>query len=164
MTETVTLTETAPATTTAPAGRDVTETVTVTTTTGVSPAGAAAAAAAASDDDEGLTSTEWGWVLFGLLAAAVVIGAIVCGCAALRCEGDAERRLRPISLRARRRELEALDHDDRDVAVRAGCVRVVVRPDLGHLPPEPLALVALGGPRPAAEPIALHLQLDLRLP
>ena len=54
----------------------MTETVTV-TTTGVSAAGAAAAAAAASEDDEGLTSTEWGWVLFGVLAAAVLIGGLV---------------------------------------------------------------------------------------
>lgn len=73
-TETVTVTETAPAeTTSAPA----VETVTVTTTEGVTPAAAAAAAAAASEGDDGLTSTEWGWVAFGLLAFAVVVGGIV---------------------------------------------------------------------------------------
>ena len=37
----------------------------------------AARFAAASEDDEGLTSTEWGWVLFGVLAAAVLIGGLV---------------------------------------------------------------------------------------
>ena len=68
----------------------MTETLTVTTTTGVSAAGAAAAAAAASED-EGLTSTEWGWVLFGLLAAAVVIGGIV-AVAAQALRGEAGRR------------------------------------------------------------------------
>ena len=90
-TETVTLTETAPAvietvtqtvpaaTTSAVAPVTVTATLTttVTTTEGVSPAAAAAAAAAASESEEGLTSTEWGWVAFGLLAAAVVIGGVV---------------------------------------------------------------------------------------
>jgi hypothetical protein len=88
VTETVTLTETAPAvaetapaaTTSAAAPVTVTETVatTVTETTGVSPA-AAAAAAAAAESDEGLSSTEWGWVAFGVLAAAVVLGGIVWG-------------------------------------------------------------------------------------
>ena len=77
-TETVTLTETAPAATTGEAPIEtVTEAVTVTTTMGVSAAGAAAAAAAASEDDDGLTGTEWGWVLFGVLAAAVLIGGLV---------------------------------------------------------------------------------------
>ena len=78
-TETVTVTETAPAEATeaAPAVT-VTETVTVTTTEGVSPAAAAAAGAAAgSADEDGLTSSEWGWVAFGVLAAAVAIGGIV---------------------------------------------------------------------------------------
>jgi hypothetical protein len=77
--ETVTVTETAPAETTeaAPAVT-VIETVTVTTTEGVSPAAAAAAGAAAgSADEDGLTSSEWGWVAFGVLAAAVAIGGIV---------------------------------------------------------------------------------------
>jgi hypothetical protein len=47
-----------------------------TETTGVSPAGAAAVAAAASDDDEG-SSTPWGWIAVGILAAAVIVFAIV---------------------------------------------------------------------------------------
>lgn len=90
-TETVTLTETTPAVTetvtqtvpaattsaVAPVTVTATLTTTVTTTEGVSPAAAAAAAAAASDSEEGLTSTEWGWVAFGLLAAAVVVGGVV---------------------------------------------------------------------------------------
>lgn len=77
-TETVTVTETAPAAATTVPPVTVSETVTVTTTEGVSPAAAAAAGAAAgSADDDALTSSEWGWVAFGVLTAAVVIGAIV---------------------------------------------------------------------------------------
>ena len=73
-------------------------TVTVTTTEGVNPA-AAAAAAAASEDDDGLTSTEWGWVAFALLAAAVVVGGIVWWLrkrsAAAKQADEALRRTRP---------------------------------------------------------------------
>ena len=74
MTETVTETETQTVTETAPQA----VTTTVTTTTGVPPAAAAAAGAAvASDEDDGLTSSEWGWIAFGVLAAAVVVFGIV---------------------------------------------------------------------------------------
>ncbi len=96
VTETVTepgaaVTETAPTTTQPPATtvtvtetetQTVTEaaqavTTTVTTTEGVPPAAAAAAGAAvASDEDDGLTSSEWGWIAFGVLAVAVVVGGI----------------------------------------------------------------------------------------
>jgi hypothetical protein len=76
-TETVTVTETVPAETTAPAVETVATTVTVTTTEGVNPAAAAAAGAAAASEDGGLTSTEWGWVAFAILAAAVGVGGIV---------------------------------------------------------------------------------------
>jgi hypothetical protein len=79
-TETVTLTETAPAaaTTEPPVTVTLTETLTVTEATAVSPAAAAAAGAVAGSEDEAITSSEWGWILFGLLAAAVAItGAVL---------------------------------------------------------------------------------------
>src|SRR6185312_10560880 len=47
-----------------------------TTTSGVSPAAVAAAAAASQNDDES-SSTQWGWIAFAILAAAVLIGGIV---------------------------------------------------------------------------------------
>jgi hypothetical protein len=52
------------------------------TTSGVNPAAAAAAGAGAAaatqkDQGEGLSSSEWGWICFGVLAAAVAIFGIV---------------------------------------------------------------------------------------
>jgi len=44
----------------------------------VSPAGAAVAGAAlASQNQETESTTQWGWIAFGILAAAVLIGGIV---------------------------------------------------------------------------------------
>ena len=60
-------------------------------------------------------------------------------------------------------ERERLDHDHGDLAFRAGRVLVVVRPDLGDLPPQALALVAGRRACPPTEVVALHLQLDLGL-
>jgi hypothetical protein len=55
-----------------------TTTVAATTTSGVSPAGAAAAgAAAAANKNEETSSTQWGWIAFGVLAAAVLVGGFV---------------------------------------------------------------------------------------
>jgi cobalamin biosynthesis Mg chelatase CobN len=48
---------------------------TSTESSGVNPAAAAAAAAAASNDEE--SSTDWGWVAFGILAGAVLIFGVV---------------------------------------------------------------------------------------
>ena len=81
-------TTTAPTETTAPESTTIetapvtTTTVQLTTTTtggGVSPggaavAGAAGAAAAASKNE---SSTQWGWIAFGILAAAVIVFGIV---------------------------------------------------------------------------------------
>jgi len=48
------------------------------TTTGVSPAAAARAGAAAATQNESSTdSTDWGWIAFGILAAAVIGGGTV---------------------------------------------------------------------------------------
>jgi cobalamin biosynthesis Mg chelatase CobN len=48
------------------------------TTTGVSPAAAARAGAAAATQNQSSTdSTDWGWVAFGILAAAVIGGGTV---------------------------------------------------------------------------------------
>jgi hypothetical protein len=55
-----------------------TTTIAATTTSGVSPAAAAAAgAAAASNKNEETSSTQWGWIAFGILAAAVLVTGLV---------------------------------------------------------------------------------------
>ena len=57
---------------------------------------------------------------------------------------------------------ESLENDDRDLALRLRLILVVVRPDLVHLLPEPVALLALRGARVRAELVALDLHADLR--
>jgi cobalamin biosynthesis Mg chelatase CobN len=47
-----------------------------TTTTGVSPAAAAAAGAAVATQEDS-SSTQWGWIAFGILALGVIVFAIV---------------------------------------------------------------------------------------
>jgi cobalamin biosynthesis Mg chelatase CobN len=78
-TVTVTETETLPVVTqTLPATTQTLPAATVVTTT-VNPAAAAAAGAAvaSSQEEEEASSTPWGWIAFGILAAAVAIGALV---------------------------------------------------------------------------------------
>ena len=61
---------------TTPAGTTTIELTTTTSGAGLSPGGAAVvgAAAASSDDD---SDTQWGWIAFGILAAAVIVFGIV---------------------------------------------------------------------------------------
>ena len=47
------------------------------TTTGITPAGAAAAGAAVAMSEAEEDTTDWGWVAFGILAAAVLVGGLV---------------------------------------------------------------------------------------
>jgi cobalamin biosynthesis Mg chelatase CobN len=56
-----------------------TTTTTPTTTSGVTPAGAAAAGAAvaAANAENTESDTQWGWIAFGILAAAVLIFGVV---------------------------------------------------------------------------------------
>jgi hypothetical protein len=76
-TVTVTETHTLPVTTvTLPATTETLPATTVTTTTSSSAAAAAAGAAVASSQ-EPTEETPWGWIAFGILAAAVVIGGLV---------------------------------------------------------------------------------------
>ena len=65
---TVTTTETAPVVVT------TVQVTTEATTTGVSPGGAAVVGAAAANQE---SSTQWGWIAFGILAAAVIVFGIV---------------------------------------------------------------------------------------
>jgi hypothetical protein len=52
-------------------------TTSATTTNGVRPGAAAAAGAAAAQSQSSTDSTDWGWVAFGILAAAVIGGGTV---------------------------------------------------------------------------------------
>src|SRR5690242_19794853 len=61
----------------------------------------------------------------------------------------------------RGRGLHALEHDDGDPAVRPLLVLVVVRPDLVHRPPEPVAFFAFGVARAGSKLLALDLHADL---
>jgi hypothetical protein len=65
----ITTTETTPVETT-------TVELTTTTTAGLSPGGAAVVGAAAASSDED-SDTQWGWIAFGILAAAVIVFGIV---------------------------------------------------------------------------------------
>src|SRR5579884_295451 len=68
-----------------------------------------------------------------------------------------------LALRARPRCSQTLQHDDGNLAVRLALVRVVVRPDLVHHPPQPLALLARGGAGARTEAVAEDLHADLRI-
>ncbi len=57
-----------------------TETTTVTETSAIAvvrPGAAAAAAAAASNEEADTSSTQWGWIAFGILAFAGIVGGVV---------------------------------------------------------------------------------------
>src|SRR5581483_4683422 len=73
------------------------------------------------------------------------------------------RRARPQVERAARarRELDRLQHDDRDPPRRLPLVLRVGRPELDHLRPEAVALLALGDARLDAELLAADLHLRL---
>ena len=61
---------------TTPAGTTTIELTTTTSGAGLSPGGAAVVGAAAASSDDG-SDTQWGWIAFGILAAAVIVFGIV---------------------------------------------------------------------------------------
>jgi hypothetical protein len=79
VTQTATVVQTAVVTNTATVTQTHTTAITATTTTGASAAGAAVAGAAIASGSPTTSdsSTNWGWVAFGILLGLVLLGAIV---------------------------------------------------------------------------------------